>query len=123
MADKKKELTTEEQVESLLASNADKDAIIEDLTGQLSQKDVEIKRVTDALAEAEELIGEQQTALSAPAADDEKIYVTHDKVKYHARTPKFRLDGRLYEAKDLKGDKALVGKLIERKSSVLVAVK
>ena len=105
------------------AELADTRSLVDKLQGELSQKDIEIKQLSDALAEAEELVTEQQAALSAPADDTEKVYVTHGKQKYQVVTPRFRLDGTDYAAADLKENKKLLARLIERRSSVLKAIK
>lgn len=130
MAETKTKPTAEEQAiadqqaqtKDILDAQLNDKGIIEKLEGRLSQKDVEIQQLTEELAEAEALIGEQQLALSSQEDSSEKIHVTHQGQKYQVATPRFRLDGRTYEAAELRDDKTMVARLVELNSSVLSAV-
>ena len=79
---------------------------------QLAGKDKE-------LADAQEIIAEQHKALSISEQYSDHVIITVDKVKYKVVAPAFNLGGKNYTAADLKDNKELAAKLVEKNSSVL----
>lgn len=91
----------------------DKDTVIATLTKERDAKALEAKQ-------AEELIAELQKELSKEeSGSGSETIVSHKGKKYRVAVPAFKIKDQEYTAEDLKTNKELLAKLVEKTSSVL----
>jgi hypothetical protein len=111
--------TLKETVERITADNATLlagNTELKELNGvyfrDIEQKDISLK-------EAEELIAEQQAALSAGEIVSDVPVITIKKKKYKVMVPKFNVNGRDYAAAELKEYPEVAQMLLDKESSIL----
>lgn len=93
------------------------EAELAQLKEQLAAKEAAEQTLLDSNEELQ-----QQLASSEKTLEAVKVIVTHDKAKYEVIVPRVQLDGKVYDAKDLKTNKEVVKALVEKGSGVLKAL-